>query len=308
MIINIGSRTDIPAFYSDWFYNRIKEGFVYVRNPYYKNQVTKYKLNSEVVDILVFVTKNPAPMLDRLDEINDFNQYWQVTITPYGKDIEKNVPNKEKVIESFKKLSTQIGKKKIAWRYDPIFINKKYNLKKHIKIFEKMAAELKEYTDVSIISFIDLFEKTKKNFPEVRAVKKDERHKIGKKFVRIADKYDMIIKTCAEGDELARYGVDCSGCLTKSVFEEAIGENLDVPNKLKVREECECLLGNDIGAYNTCGHGCKYCYANYSDQLVKENMKKHDKNSPFLIGGRLDEDEINEAKQESYINKQMRLF
>ena len=308
MIINIGSRTDIPAFYSDWFYNRIKEGFVYVRNPYYKNQVTKYDLNPEVVDLLVFVSKNPEPMIARLDEINDFNQYWQITITPYGKDIEKNVPVKEKVIKSFQKLSKIIGKEKIAWRYDPIFINEKYSLEKHIHIFEDMAAKLANYTDVSIISFIDLYEKTKKNFPEVEKVNKKERHKIGKEFVEIGKKYNMTIKTCAEGDELAKYGIDCSGCLTKSVFEKAIGKNLKVPNKLKVREECDCLLGNDIGAYNSCGHGCKYCYANYSNEIVKEKMKKHDKNSPFLIGRSLDEDEIHKPEQKSYIEKQLRLF
>lgn len=308
MIINIGSRTDIPAFYSDWFYNRIKECFVYVRNPYYKNQVTKYDINPEVVDILVFVSKNPEPMIDRLDEINDFNQYWQITITPYGKDIEKNVPAKEKVIKSFQKLSKIIGKEKIAWRYDPIFINKKYSLEKHIHIFEDMAAKLANYTDVSIISFIDLYEKTKKNFPEVEKVNKKERHRIGKKFAQIGKKYNMTVKTCAEGDELAKYGIDCSGCLTKAVFEKAIGENLNVPNKLKVREECDCLLGNDIGSYNSCGHGCKYCYANYSNEIVEKKMKKHDKNSPFLIGRSLDEDEIHKAEQKSYIEKQLRLF
>lgn len=308
MIINIGSRTDIPAFYSEWFYNRIKEGFVYVRNPYYKNQVTKYDLNPEVVDLLVFVSKNPEPMIDRLYEINDFNQYWQITITPYGKDIEKNVPAKEKVIKSFQKLSKIIGKEKIAWRYDPIFINKKYSLEKHIHIFEDMASKLANYTDVSIISFIDLYEKTKKNFPEVEKVNKKERHKIGKEFVEIGKKYNMTIKTCAEGDELAKYGIDCSGCLTKSVFEKAIGKNLKVPNKLKVREECDCLLGNDIGAYNSCGHGCKYCYANYSNEIVEKKMKKHDKDSPFLIGRSLDEDEIHKAEQKSYIEKQLRLF
>lgn len=308
MIINLGSRTDIPAFYSEWFFNRIKEGYVQVRNPYYENQVTEYQLDPEVVDLLVFVSKNPAPMLARLDEIKDFNQYWQVTITAYGKDIEENVPAKEKVINSFKKLSRIVGIKKIAWRYDPIFISEKYSLKKHIETFEKMAAELADYTNVSIISFIDLYEKTKKNFPEVKEVRKEERHLIGKEFTRIGNKYNIKIKTCAEGDELAKYGIDCSGCLTQSVFEKAIGENLKVPNKLKVRKECDCLLGNDIGAYNTCGHGCKYCYANYSQKLVKENMKRHDVNSPFLIGGSLDGDEIHKAEQKSYIDRQLRLF
>ena len=105
MIINTGMRTDIPAFYSEWLMNRIREGFVYTRNPYYPEQVTKYSLNPNLVDCLEFCTKNPEPMLKYLDKLNIYNQYWFVTITPYGKDIEPVVPNKEIVIESFKKLS-----------------------------------------------------------------------------------------------------------------------------------------------------------------------------------------------------------
>lgn len=97
MIINTGSRTDIPGYYAEWFYNRIKEGCVLARNPYNREQITSYQLNTEVVDCIVFCTKNPAPMLKRLDEISQFGQMWFVTITPYGKEIESNVPNKEEI-------------------------------------------------------------------------------------------------------------------------------------------------------------------------------------------------------------------
>ena len=201
MIINTGNRTDIPAYFSDWFYNRIKEGYVYARNPYYPSQVTKYKLTPDVVDCLCFCTKNPEPMIERLDELKGFGQFWFVTITPYDKDIEQNVPNKEKVMESLKKLSSVIGPEKVIWRYDPIFISEKYSLKIHLENFEKMASNLSGYTEECIISFVDLYEKTKRNFPGVREVSKEEREIIAKEFVCIGTKYNINKKTCAEGYE-----------------------------------------------------------------------------------------------------------
>lgn len=307
MIINTGCRTDIPAYFSKWFFNRIKDGYVYVRNPYYQHQVTKYKLNPDVVDCLVFCTKNPAAMLPRIHKIDRFGQYWFITITPYGKEIEPNVPPKEKVIKDFKELSTIIGVEKVGWRYDPIFITNKYTLEKHIKDFEKMAAELAGYTNDCIISFIDLYKKTKRNFFRVKEVSKEEQDIIGKEFARIGKKYNIQIKTCVEGKELSKYGIDCNGCMTKPVIEHAIGSNLKVP-KRKPTRDCNCLLGNDIGVYNTCGHGCIYCYANYNMKLVRNNMKKHNPNSPFLIGGAMEEDIIKEARQKSFFDGQMSLF
>lgn len=308
MIINTGCRTDIPAYFSNWFFNRIKEGYVYVRNPYYQNQVLKYKLIPDVVDCLAFCTKNPAPMLTRIHELDEFRQFWFVTITPYGKEIEPHVPAKEKVIEDFKKLSNIIGTEKIGWRYDPIFITDRYTLESHIKSFEKMAYDLAGYTHDCVISFIDLYEKTKRNFPEVREVTREERCIIAEEFVRIGKKYEIQIKTCVEGQELSKYGVDCSGCMTKPVIERAIGSSLNVPKKKSTRGSCDCLLGNDIGAYNTCGHGCVYCYANYDDKTVRDNMQKHNSNSPFLIGGNMKGDLIKNARQESLIDNQLTLF
>lgn len=308
MIINTGCRTDIPAYFSEWFFNRIKEGYVYTRNPYYKNQVMKYKLTPDVVDCLSFCTKNPAPMLSRIHELDTFRQFWFVTITPYGKEIEPNVPDKEKVIEAFKKLSEAIGAEKTGWRYDPIFITNKYTLEKHIKDFEKISAKLIGYTHECVISFIDLYEKTKRNFPGIKAVTSEERCTIAKEFVRIGKKYDIQIKTCVEGQELSKYGVDCSGCMTKPVIEKAIGVKLKLHQKKSTREGCNCLLGNDIGEYNTCGHGCVYCYANYDQKTVIDNMKLHNPKSPFLIGGNMNGDIVKEARQESFIDNQITLF
>ncbi|MDE6110881.1 MAG: DUF1848 domain-containing protein, partial [Eubacterium sp.] len=199
MILQTGMRTDIPAFYSEWFINRIKEGYVLVRNPYNPTAVTKYRINPDVVDLIAFCTKNPAPMLEHMDVLKPYGQYWFVTITPYGKEIEPNVPDKRKVIEDFKTLSKTVGINSIGWRYDPIFITEKYSLDFHLNVFEQMAKELFGYTNTCIISFIDLYKKVLKNFPQAQMVNKDERLTIGKHFSDIGRKYGMTIKACAEG-------------------------------------------------------------------------------------------------------------
>lgn len=310
MIIQTGMRTDIPAFYSKWLLNRIKEGFVLVRNPYNPIQVTKYRLTPDVVDLIAFCTKNPAPMLPHMDALKAYGQYWFITITPYGKDIEPNVPDKEKVMEDFKRLSGIVGVDSMGWRYDPIFIDEKHSVKWHISEFEKMAENLSGYTKSCVISFIDIYKKVERNFPSAGEVSKADRIGIGKEFIRIGAKYGMTIRPCAEGDELAAYGADCSGCMTVNTFETALHAYLDVPKRKSNQRngQCACLLGVDIGAYDTCGHLCKYCYANTNAAFVKENMRKHDPLSPFLLGKSMPEDVIHEAQQRSWIDRQLRLF
>lgn len=307
MIIQTGMRTDIPAFYSEWFLNRLKEGYVLVRNPYNPSAVTKYDLSPDVVDLIAFCTKNLAPMLPHMDILKPYGQYWFVTITPYGKDLEPNVPDKQKVMDDFKKLSSSVGVDCVGWRYDPILITEIYTLERHIADFEQMAKNLSGYTKTCVISFIDIYQKVRRNFPEARAVNKRERIELGKAFVEIGKKYGMTIKSCAEGDELAPYGVDCSGCMTIETFETALHARLDAPKRKSPRSECACFLGNDIGAYDTCAHLCRYCYANANAELVRQNMKLHDPKSPFLLGQSQPEDAVHQAKQESWINGQMRL-
>ena len=300
MIINTGCRTDIPAFYSKWLINRIEEGYVLVRNPYNPDQVTKYILSPEVVDCLAFCTKNPEPMLKYLDKLKEYKQYWFVTITPYQKDIESNIPDKEKVIESFKKLSKYIGIDSVGWRYDPIFIGEGFDVDKHIKCFEKMAKELKGYTHNCTISFLDLYEKVKRNAPEIKPPSKQEQIEIAKAFSKIGKENMMTIHGCCEKTYLEQYGLKCNGCMSKEIIEKSIKQTLNPPKRKNIRQECNCLMGNDIGAYNTCGHLCKYCYANANKELVIENMKKHNEKSPFLIGKSEAGDKITVAKQKSW--------
>ena len=309
MIIQTGMRTDIPAFYSDWFINRIKEGFVLVRNPYNPIQVTRYSLSPDVVDLISFCTKNPAPMLSKMEHLAPYGQYWFVTITPYGKDFEPNVPDKEKVMADFKRLSDIVGVNSIGWRYDPILIDDNHSVQWHISEFGKMVKELSGYTRTCVISFIDIYKKVEKNFPEAHAVRHDDKITLGKAIIEIAKQYGMTIRPCAEGNELEAYGADCSGCMTVNTYETALDSHLNVPKKGRNQRngECACLLGTDIGAYDTCGHLCRYCYANTDPDLVRQNMKKHDPKSPFLLGGYTPDDIIHEADQKSWIDKQLRL-
>lgn len=307
MIINTGQRTDIPAFYSEWFSNRIKEGFVCVRNPYNPEQVSRYSLSPRVVDVIGFCTKNPSPMFKYMELLKDYGQYWFVTITPYGRDIEPNVPDKHRLIEDFKELSRMVGKNSMGWRYDPIFVSERYTEEYHVHAFEQIAASLEGYTETVVISFIDLFPKVRRNFPEAKEVNKEQRLRLGKEMIKIASLHGMTVKPCAEGDELSKYGADCRGCMRISDYEKAIGKRLDAPKKKGARAECSCYLTCDIGAYNTCKHLCKYCYANAEPEIVFSQSRLHDPKSPFLIGNYSDKDKIHDVQQKSWVDGQMKL-
>ena len=329
MILNTGNRTDIPAFYSRWFWNRLKDGYAMARNPMATGRITRFRLDPEVVDVLSFCTKNPAPMLaemarqraaweagedtgaadtaiPRERNLFAFRQMWHVTITPYGPDIEPHVPPKEEVMQSFRQLADLVGPRSTAWRYDPIFLSEKYDIAFHLRTFEAMAAALEGATQQCIISFIDLYEKTKRNFPEARRLTAEEEAALAEGIAGSGARHRMKIYACCEDKALARYGIDVDGCMTKEGLEQAFDMTLDVPKGHQTsRPLCRCLLGSDIGAYNTCAHGCRYCYANYDRRTVEANMAAHDPDSPLLVGWPQPEDIITEARQESYYSGQI---
>ena len=305
MIINTGQRTDIPAFYPEWFANRLQEGFVCVRNPYDPQQVTRYRLDPSIVDVIGFCSKNPSPMFPYMHLLRDYGQYWYVTITPYGRDIEPNVPDKHRLLSDFRILSDMVGIDSIGWRYDPIFLSDRYTKDYHLKAFSQMATALEGATKTVVISFIDLYEKVKRNFPEARKVLREDRIELGRAIIQIAASHGMTVKPCAEGDELAAFGADCSGCMTIPDYEKAIGQSLIVPKRRPARAECACYLACDIGAYDTCRHLCRYCYANSDQRRVLANAKLHDPKSPFLLGNYEEGDRIHDAQQRSWIDRQM---
>ncbi len=304
MIIQTGQRTDIPAFYSRWLLNRLREGYVMVRNPYYPQSVSRYELDPSVVDLITFCTKNPLPVLrnqELMEELSAYRQWWYVTLTPYGREIEPNVPAKADVADGIVELGKRLGPDKVGWRYDPVFVSEKYTVPYHLKAFENIAKRLSGYTRTAVISFIDLYPKLRRNFPAAREVGAEEQLVLGKGFVEIASRYGMTLRPCAEGTELAQFGADCSGCQTVSVLESAAGRKLRVPKKASARKDCACYLNGDIGAYSSCGHLCRYCYANASEELVRQNMAAHDPASPLLIGNLENGDKLFSAPQKSWI-------
>ena len=307
MILNTGSRTDIPAFYSEWFANRLKAGFVMVRNPYYPQLVTRYRFDPNTVDVMAFTTKNPEPMLKYLDLLAEFRQLWHVTLTPYGKDIEPNVPDKHAVIRSVQKLSEAVGSDAVIWRYDPIFLSEKYSMDYHFRAFAAIAEELDGYVKRVVISFLDLYEKTKRNFPEGRETPMEDQIRLTKKIAEIASAHHMHVYICHEDPLLAAYGADVSGCMSQKVIEDCIHEKLNVPRMSAARDGCTCLLGNDIGVYNTCTHFCRYCYANYDRNAVLNNIRDHDPNGELLIGKIQPGDKVTDAVQKSFLSRQLSL-
>ncbi len=280
-----------------------------MRNPYNYHDVTHYDLDPKVVDLLFFCTKNPQPMLSDISLIDSFDQYWYVTITGYDKDIEPFVPPFESVLHSFYQLSHTLGSHRVGWRYDPIIITDKYDMPYHLAQFERIARSLVTYTEVCVISFVDLYNKTVKNMPGIREVTPEQQLECAAAMVEIAAQYGMTIKTCAEPlASLDSLALNRDGCFIQKDWEAMTGKKYKIPKKPSKREHCQCLLENEIGVYNSCPHGCLYCYANYSRGLVLNSYKKHDPFSPLLIGHREPGDRIRKSKQMSYIDEQLGLF
>lgn len=311
MILSVSRRTDIPNYYSEWFFNRIKEGFVYVRNPMNAHQVSKIDITPNVVDCIVFWTKNPEPMINRLNELDSYDYYFQFTLTGYGKDMECNVPHKkEKMIPVFQELSEKIGMQRVIWRYDPIIFTKKYTPEYHLKAFEQIAATLKGYTEKCVISFVDVYAKNMKNMELINSYKLDKTKliKFAKKIAEIANDNGMMVGSCAESIDLSECGIEHNCCIDKSLMESIIGYKLKVNKDKNQRRECGCMESVEIGTYNTCKNDCKYCYANDSEENVIKNCSKYDPKSPILCGALDENDKITERKVKSLKEYQLSIF
>lgn len=312
MILSVSRRTDIPNYYSDWFYNRIKEGFLYVKNPMNTHQVSRINLSPEVIDCIVFWSKNPQKMINRLDELKEYSYYFQISLTGYGKDVEPGLPDKKEVlIPTFKKLSDKVGRKRIIWRYDPILLNEKYTKEYHYRAFETIATELQGYTDRVVISFVDLYAKTQRNTAPLKLqdMSKDDMREIAQKLAEIAHSKGLEIESCAELIDLESVGIRHGHCIDKNLIEEIIGCPLKGKKDPNQRPECGCFESVEIGTYNTCRNGCRYCYANFNDGKVKSQTELYDPESPILCAV-IDEtvDKITERKMSSLKEKQISLF
>jgi len=311
MILSVSRRTDIPNYYSEWFFNRIKEGFVYVRNPMNAHQVSKIDITPDVVDCIVFWTKNPEPMINRLDELTSYYYFFQFTLTGYGKDIECNIPHKkENMVPIFQELSRKIGKERVIWRYDPIIFTKKYTMEYHLKAFEQIATALKGYTEKSVISFVDVYAKNKKDMElmDFYEVDKNAMFAFAKEISKIAKANGMAVGSCAESKELEECGIEHNSCIDKTLIEKIIGCKIKAQKDKNQRKECGCIESIDVGTYNTCKNGCKYCYANYSKESVAINCNQYDSESPILCGTLDENDTITERKVISLKEQQLSIF
>ena len=291
MILNVSGRTDIVAFYTKWFMNRYKEGFLDVRNPFYPKSVSRIYFKD--VDAICFCTKNPIPIIPYLKEINK-PIIFHVSLTPYKKDIEPNIPPKGTIIEAIKKISNIIGIDNVYVRYDPILINDKYTLTYHIKSFDNMCNLLKGYVKHIIVSFVDEYKNVKNNkdILKNKEFTLEDYKEIGTNFATSAHMYGMTVQTCSEENRLTEYGFIKEECMSGNLAFKITGKTDFKRWTSRNNKNCKCINMVDIGVYNTCRHFCKYCYANFDEKLVNTNYCLHDDNSSLLIGHIKDDDII----------------
>lgn len=309
MIISASRRTDIPAFYSSWFFNRLKDEFVLVPNPRNPKQFSRISLSPNVVDCIVFWTKNPSSMLNKLEKLSEYPFYFQFTLTAYQADIEKHLPSLQKRIAIFKQLAEQVGPHRVIWRYDPILINAHYTIDYHINFFNQIASSLRGYTDTCIISFIDDYPHIRQSLSQEGIIRLQSASLLNlcNTLSEIARYNRLTLQTCAEEIDLSTCNISHGTCIDKTRIEQITGRLLSAKQDNK-RPICQCIESIDIGTYDTCSFGCIYCYATTSKEKVLANKRQHNKYSPKLVGDSLETDTIKGKPMQSLFILQNRLF
>ena len=303
MIINTGGRTDTVQYYSDWLLRRFAEGSVLVRNPRFPEKVTRYRLDPAVVDCVVFCSKNYEPILPCLSEITDrFNTYFFYTITAYGRDMEPGVPSVEQGMATLKRLSAQVGCQRVVWRYDPVLLSETYTTAVHARTFERMAAELAPYVSFCVFSFVEPYRKLNRTMPELLPLLEEERDYMAELLGGIAAHHNLRLRLCGSADDYTRFGVERAGCARLDEMGAANGVRFR-PHKHKgMRPGCGCMEMRDIGAYNSCPNGCRYCYANADARSAARVCRtRHDPASPMLLGNVRPGDVVTDAEQHSFL-------
>lgn len=311
MIISASRRTDIPARFSDWFFHRLEAGYVLTRNPFNIHQVSKISLSSNVVDGFVFWTKNPIPMMDRLSLLQHIPYYIQFTLTPYGPDLEPNVPNKQDIlIPAFRSLAEQIGPERLVWRYDPILFTNHYSMEYHLHYFSRLANRLEGASDTCVISFFDAYRHLQPSIRQLGLNRPTDSQimELAAYMQETAAAHGFRLLTCSEHIDLSAYGIHHGQCIDGQRLSRISGVPLQTTRDHNQRSNCGCAASVDIGMYNCCANGCRYCYANHAPQRVKANLMQHDPTSPLLYGRLLPEDRVSERAMFSLQETQLNLF
>lgn len=303
MILSVSRRTDIPAFHSDWFFERLKEGYALVRNPMNSRLVSRVDMTRDNIDFIVFWSKDPSPMLGRLDELEGIDHYFQFTLNAYGKDIEPGVPRKgDCIIDVFRSLSERIGKERVLWRYDPILISKRYTVDHHLEYFSRLAQRLRGYTEICTISLLDMYRKISARAEKagIRSPDETETALIAAGFRAAAEENGIRLAACCEPELSERYGIQRSSCIDPELIARIKGCDISRVQDRSRREGCGCISCVDIGAYNTCRHGCVYCYA-------CGNIVSKERSTAMLCGHVQAGDEIKPLERPSAVIRQMRM-
>ncbi len=309
MIINTGARTDTAQWYAPWLLRRFEQGFVYVRNPLFPHKVSRYELDPTVVDCVEFCSKNYAPLLPRLHEITSrFNTHFHYTITAYGPDIEPEVPDLDESVRTLLELEKQVGSQRICWRYDPVLLSNSYTVERHLQTFAWLTERLAGHIDRCIFSFVEMYQKLERNFPELEPICPKDRDRLAAGLGSIAAKHGMPIQTCGNNGVWPQYGIGTSGCTTLSMLGAANGVEFKKLKHKGQRAGCGCFESRDIGAYDSCPNGCRYCYANRDHNKALYNyLHEHDPESPFLLGSEHEDDEVSCAPQKSLLMQNAQL-
>lgn len=283
MIISASRRTDIPCFYSDWLIKRLEEGYALIPNPWNADRLGRVELSPRNVDCIVFWTKNPAPMMDRLSEIDrmGYDYYFQFTVTAYGRDIERNLPEKRELVESFKRLSEMLGPERVDWRFDPILKDLRYPPEKVSEFFENLCGKLHDYTERCIISFADDYSHGQNRAEPFRT---EDMLDMAERISGIAGEYSLPVFSCSEEIDLGSFGIEHCCCIDQKKVERIIGSRISAKKDAGQRALCGCIESVDIGTYDTCCNGCVYCYATRSEKSAWQKRQNHDPGYPMLTG------------------------
>jgi len=295
VIISASRRTDIPALYTKWLINRIRAGWCQVPSPLNYNQLSYVSLRPEDVDSFVFWSKNPAPMLNYLDELDErgFRYYFQFTLNDYPKDFEPSVPGVEERIQTFRKISMHLGPLRVIWRYDPIIISNRTPLDFHRDKFSKITAALSGFTRRVMVSFVDYYQKTERRLSaleqqgfrfERQAVDSLRAWELLKDLAAIARDHNMQIFTCAEERDFSKVGVPPGRCIDGELLRELWSLPGHTKKDPTQRAACLCVVSKDIGMNDTCVHGCPYCYSTRNLALAQRRYSEHDPDLPVLWG------------------------